>query len=287
MNWDDSKVLLAIGRTGGLGRSAKLLGVSTSTIHRKAVELENSLNATLFSRGKDGYTLTEVGEHFFALAEKAEEHLVAMERYNAKGHQSSFRIALPELVGQQVLQSQLIQLQNHYPDLQLNISTSVVPVDFARREADIIVRLTRPETGRYVIRRLGKLEYGLYCSEPYRSGSEKIGCLGDLSYHRLIGWDNSLQYTFPAQWMNQLTQGGSPTLSFDNMQSQLLASKDGAGVVVLPCFAAERAGLYRVLPEQGLLQDVWLMRHEETKGSVLSGVICSLIENELQAILSV
>ncbi|WP_410468950.1 hypothetical protein [Acinetobacter baumannii] len=49
MNWDDTKVLLAIGRTGGLS---------------------------------DGYTLTHVGKHFFSLAEKAEEHLIAMERYN-------------------------------------------------------------------------------------------------------------------------------------------------------------------------------------------------------------
>ncbi|EMZ2177415.1 LysR family transcriptional regulator, partial [Acinetobacter baumannii] len=82
MNWDDTKILLAIGRTGGLSRSAKLLGISVSTVHRRAVELEKSLNAVLFSRDSDGYTLTHVGKHFFALAEKAEEHLIAMERYN-------------------------------------------------------------------------------------------------------------------------------------------------------------------------------------------------------------
>ncbi len=40
MNWDDTKILLAIGRTGGLSRSAKLLGISVSTVHRRAVELE-------------------------------------------------------------------------------------------------------------------------------------------------------------------------------------------------------------------------------------------------------
>ncbi len=48
MNWDDTKILLAIGRTGGLSRSAKLLGISVSTVHRRAVELEKSLNAILF-----------------------------------------------------------------------------------------------------------------------------------------------------------------------------------------------------------------------------------------------
>lgn len=48
MNWDDTKILLAIGRTGGLSRSAKLLGISVSTVHRRAVELEKSLNVILF-----------------------------------------------------------------------------------------------------------------------------------------------------------------------------------------------------------------------------------------------
>lgn len=67
MNWDDTKILLAIGRTGGLSRSAKLLGISVSTVHRRAVELEKSLNVILFSRDSDGYTLTHVGKHFFLL----------------------------------------------------------------------------------------------------------------------------------------------------------------------------------------------------------------------------
>ncbi len=73
MNWDDTKILLAIGRTGGLSRSAKLLGVRVSTVHRRAAELEKSLNAILFSRDSDGYTLTHVGKRSFALAAKAEE----------------------------------------------------------------------------------------------------------------------------------------------------------------------------------------------------------------------
>lgn len=206
MNWDDTKILLAIGRTGGLSRSAKLLGISVSTVHRRALELEKSLNAVLFLE-------TVMAIHsprwktFFSLAEKAEEHLIAMERYNDQGQQSLFRIALPELIGQQLLQSKLTALQLKHPDLQLEISTSVVPVDFSRREADIILRLVRPESGRYIIRRLGQLEYGLYCSKDYlASFTGPAETADDLLNHRIIGWDRSLQYTFLAQWMRALTK---------------------------------------------------------------------------------
>lgn len=282
MNWEDTKVLLAIGRTGGLSRSAKLLGVSVSTVHRRAGELEKSLNAILFSRNNDGYTLTRVGERFYALAEKAEEHLSAMERYNEQGQQSLFRIALPELIGQQLLQSKLMALQLKHPDLQLEISTSVVPVEFSRREADIILRLVRPESGRYIIRRLGKIEYGLYCSQAYLANCTKHTDTLDLINHRIIGWDRSLQYTFLAQWMRELTQGTVPTLSFDNMHSQLLAVIEGQGITTLPCFVAEASGLVQVLPEKTLKQDVWLMRHLDTKHSDYSTMLSDTIEKELQ-----
>ncbi|MFY6062441.1 LysR family transcriptional regulator [Acinetobacter baumannii] len=270
MNWDDTKVLLAIGRTGGLSRSAKLLGISVSTVHRKAVELEKSLNAILFSRDNDGYTLTHVGKHFFSLAEKAEEHLIAMERYNDQGQQSLFRIALPELIGQQLLQSKLTALQLKHPDLQLEMSTSVVPVDFSRREADIILRL-------------GQLEYGLYGSKDYlASFIEHAETADDLLNHRIIGWDRSLQYTFLAQWMRELTHDAAPALSFDNMHSQLRAVIEGQGVTALPCFVAQALGLVPILSMQTLKQDVWLMRHLDTKDSDYSTLISETIEKELQ-----
>lgn len=69
MNWDDTKILLAIGRTGGLSRSAKLLGISVSTVHRRAVELEKSLNAVLFLETVMAIH-SPMLENIFALAEK-------------------------------------------------------------------------------------------------------------------------------------------------------------------------------------------------------------------------
>lgn len=283
MNWDDTKILLAIGRTGGLSRSAKLLGISVSTVHRRAMELEKSLCATLFSRDSDGYTLTDVGERFFALAEQAEEHLIAMERYNGEGRQSLFRIALPELIGQQLLQPKLAELQQKHADLHLEISTSVVPVEFSRREADLILRLVRPESGRYLIRRLGRLQYGLYGSKEYLAKMGTAAEEVDLPNHRIIGWDRNLQYTFLAQWIRQLTQGALPTLSFDNMHSQLLSAIEGQGVAALPSFVANTSGLMQILPQHTLQQDVWLMRHYDTKNCEHSKRISETIEEELRA----
>lgn len=282
MNWDDTKILLAIGRTGGLSRTAKFLGVSVSTVHRRAAELEHALKATLFSRRADGYTLTDVGQRFFTLAEKAEEHLAAMERQDFQGEQDVFRIAAPELVGQQLLLPQLSNFQADHPGLRLEISTSVVPVEFHRREADIVVRFIRPESGRYTVRRFGRMRFGLYCSHTYFNAAADITSITDLRGQRMIGWDRNLQYVFLAQWMHELTNGAPLALSFDSLHSQLLCAQDGHGVALLPNFAAKAAGLVRILPKISYEQDLWLMRHHDTEDSSLAGEICTAIEEALQ-----
>lgn len=281
MNWDDTKILLTIGRTGGLSRTAKLLGVSVSTVHRKAAELEHALNATLFARRADGYTLTDVGRRFFTMAEKAEEHLTAMERQDFQGEQDVFRIALPELLGQQLILPELAKLQADHPNLRLEISTSVVPVEFHRREADIVLRLVRPESGRYTTRRVGRLSFGLFCSPEYISDAPPVATAANLTNHRLIGWDRNLQYIFLAQWMHDLTDGSAPALSFDGLHSQLLAAQEGHGIVLLPSYAADAFGLVQVLLESRFEQDIWLMRHQDTEDSHFSEAICRTIERTL------
>lgn len=281
MNWDDTKILLAIGRTGGLSRAAKLLGVSISTVHRRAADLEYALNATLFARRTDGYTLTDVGQRFFALAEQAEEHLSAMERQDFRGQQEVFRIALPELLGQQLILPRLSDYQSQNPNLRLEISTTVVPVEFHRREADIIVRFVRPEGGRYTVRRIGRAGFGLYCSAGYAQSLSAPIASDTLSNHQLIGWDRNLQYVFLAQWLHDLTNGATPALSFDGLHAQVLSAKAGYGIALLPSFSAKASGLVRVCPDIQFEQDIWLMRHRDTDADQNAEALCRVIQDAL------
>jgi hypothetical protein len=59
-------------------------------------------------------------------------------------------------------------------------------------------------------------------------------------------------------------------------------SIEGQGVTALPCFVAKASGLVPILPEQTVKQDVWLMRHLDTKDSDYSTLISETIEKELQ-----
>lgn len=281
MNWDDVKILLAIGRTGGLSRTAKLLGVSVSTVHRRAAELEHSLNATLFSRGSDGYALTDAGRNFFAIAEQAEEHMTALERHELSGRQSVLRIALPELLGQQLLLPDLGAFRAKHSNFRIEISTTVVPAEFSRREADIAVRLVRPESGRYLVKRIGRIGFGLFCSPTYLEATPELNTVADLAHHSLIGWDRELQYVFLSQWMRDLTKGAAPSLSFDSLNAQMLAVQAGFGIAIMPSYLSTYSNMKQVLPNTTFEQDIWLMRHRDTGGNPRAGEACAVIERAL------
>lgn len=281
MDWDDAKILLAIGRTGGLSRTAKLLGISTSTVHRRATELEQALGAVIFARRPDGYALTEVGQRFFALAQQAEEHLTAMERQDFQGEQELFRIALPELLGQQLILPELARLKRREPKLRLEFSTNVAPVEFHRREADIVVRFVRPTGGPYTVQHIGRAGFGLYCSPGYADRQKVALTKEHLSEHSIIGWDPNLQYVFLARWLNDLTQGAAPAVSFDSLQSQFLMAQAGSGIALLPEFSCQGSALVRVCPEIHYHQDIWLMRHQDIKNSSYAGKICQSIREAL------
>lgn len=281
MNWDDAKILLAIGRSGGLSRTAKLLGLGVSTVHRRAAELERSLDRVLFTRGSDGYGLTEEGWAFFKLAEQAEEHLTAMERHDLPAREVLLRVALPELLGQQILLPDLAAFQAECDGLRLEISTTAVPIELTRQEADVLLRVVRPETGRYRVKRVGHARFGMFASKAYLEQAGPVD-KGTLAQHRLIGWHGALHYIVLAQWFYDLA-GARPQLGYDSLQAQLLAAQAGQGIAVLPMFAGMRAGLVPVVTEHILTQDLWLMRHMDTQDGGLAEQLADRIHAMIAA----
>lgn len=69
MNWDDTRIFLALTRAPSLRAAARALGVDQATVGRRLNALEAGLGTKLFLRAQDGYLLTAAGET--ALAARA------------------------------------------------------------------------------------------------------------------------------------------------------------------------------------------------------------------------
>ncbi len=86
------------------------------------------------------------------------------------------RIDAPELLGQDVLLATMAQFMEMYPGIRVELRSSVVPVQLTSEEADIIIRLVRPDHGSYRIRKVAEICFGLYASPAYveRHGAPTI-----------------------------------------------------------------------------------------------------------------
>jgi DNA-binding transcriptional LysR family regulator len=269
MNWNDIRYFLVVARTLSLTDAARELQVTQSTVARRLVALEKSLGASLFLRRPDGYQLTERGAALIGAASEAEAYLHRVQREAAAPIDSmtgTVRVALPELLGQQLLIPSFATFQERYPDVHLDFIADVRPEKLTTRQDDVLLRLVQPTHGDYYVRRIGSIILGLYCSADYASRHGLPRRDADLGAHRLIGWDQHLTYLPLARWMIDKAPNAMMAVRTHSMSSQLAAAEAGMGIAVLPAIVARKHGLVRTLGDEEPFQaGLWLLQHADTR----------------------
>ncbi len=262
--WDDARVFLAVVRQGTLSGAAKRLGLGVATVSRRLERLEQALGVPLFSRHQSGYRLTEDG---VALRTRAEALEAAGNAFSESASRrmevaGSVRLATAENLANPIIVPSLGALFAQYPELRVEIVSGISAVNLHRRDADIAVRMVRPESGNLTVRRLATLGYGLYAAQAYLQGrrTEQIGIGPD---DDIVTWGEDSQHLPAATWMRQRFRGRPPRLATNTLSAQLIAVQDGMGLAVLPHFLAHRAGLVCLDNKLGIDQPIWLVTHTD------------------------
>lgn len=271
MNWNDIRFFLVVARTLNLTEAARELRVNQSTVARRIAALEGSLGASLFLRRPDGYQLTERGQALVGVSAEAEAHMRRIEREAAAPANEvsgAVRIALPELLGQQMLIPGFAHFMEQYPDLRLEFIADVRPEKLSSRQDDVLLRLTQPAHGDYSVRRIGSIVLGAYCSDDYAGRHGLPLKDSDLASHRLVAWDDHLNFLPMARWMIDKAPGNLPVIKAHSLGTQLAAATAGIGIAVLPCAVARKHGLLRALSDENPFHaGLWLLQHASTRHS--------------------
>ncbi len=168
LDWDDLRHFLAIARHRTLSGAARALHVQQSTMGRRLDALQARAGATLLQKTPSGYTLTPAGESVLAHAERMEAEALAAERA-VTGRDVRLaglvRLTTVETLLVEVLTPILAEFCERYPDITVDVLVDVRILSLSRREADVALRLTRPEGNELVARRVGSVGYALYASE--------------------------------------------------------------------------------------------------------------------------
>lgn len=265
---DDAPAFLAIARTGTLTAAAGRLGTGVATVSRRIERLEQALGVPLFLRHQTGYKLTDEGQALLPRAEALEE---AAERFRtnaaaeaeAAGH---VRIATAENFATRLIIPSLPRLLQAHPDLTLDVLTDIATSNLHRHDADLAVRLVRPDRGNLTVRKIGILGYGLYGSQDYLARRSTMSS-SPMSGDRYIGWSERQQMLPAAQWMERRLKGDAPSILTSSLMGQIAAAQAGLGLAVLPHFLAIDAGLEAVPEDIGLDQPIWLVMHSDLAAS--------------------
>lgn len=118
-------------------RAAESLYVSQSAVSQQIAQLEERTGKRLVERSGRGLKLTPHGE---ILATACQHSFGALERALkrvSRGGGRSLHVRLPPTIAMKWLVPKLMGFQLQHPDLELQISTSVQPVDFDIEDVDI------------------------------------------------------------------------------------------------------------------------------------------------------
>jgi DNA-binding transcriptional LysR family regulator len=251
--------LIAIRQHGSLSAAAKRRGAAISTVSRRIEALETALKLRLIDRRADGVRLTAHGEELAALAEPLAEQLGRITRAAgalcAGGTLLPIRVSATEFVISDVLAPALDALWRAGATRPVHLQVQADIVSLAARDADIAVRMIRPEGASLIARRLPELRLGLFASPAYLNSRDPSALT--LRDERLLVYDDSYGRLPELEWLSHSDLADARGL--------LTAAMGGGGIALLPAaFAHGQAGLIEIHTRRPLPpRQPWLIVHRD------------------------
>src|SRR5258708_5468693 len=236
MDWNNLKFLLALAETGSLSRASEKLRVDHSTVARRIDMLEHDLGVRLVERLSRSWRLTAEGERVRDRAKEIETGVAAITRF-AQGVDRSpsrvVRVSGPPTLLSQFLAPRLLPFQKRHPGLRIELVGEARQISLSKGEADLALRMSRPQEKGLVARRLAVVAYGLYSSR------ERLARSGEAD-QEFLGYDDSLDHLPQQRWLKMLAGDRGLALRSNDLANLLTAAQAGLGRVCLPRITGRR-----------------------------------------------
>lgn len=266
MNWEDLRYILAVARGGTVLAAAKSLSVSPTTMSRRLRSLEEDLGTNLFDKFKHGAVLSEAGEKVVAVAEQV-EHVT--DQLDAEIHGLDQRLVGAIRVTSvdfmlQTWVSDFAAFRDRYPDVDLELTSTMSVVNLTQREADVALRVAATAPEHLLGKKYAEFMYAVYGSEDL---VDEIGADAPYSAYPWLSWDLAVARSTD-QWIAENAGGAPIKMRFGQMSVMVSALEAGVGLSIMPCVLGDanprlrRVGDYL---EGGLY--LWVLTHPQLRGS--------------------
>lgn len=268
-DWSDLRTFYAVATAGSMNAAAEQLGVTQSAISKRLGQLEQRLGARLLERSPTGIQLTQAGaealDHVTTMM-RASQSLENTLRGLETKTQGDVKIwANDGILAFCVAPNVSIFLAEN-PGVRLTLVSDRYLPKQGQGYADVVISFDQPAQGEVISFPIATLHYCVFASRDYLATyGAPTGPL-DIGAHRVL---NHTLYSENPGWKDKTAQIAAlvePSMVTDCSASLLQATASGAGISVMPSYAARLDQRLVALPIPPLASvKVWLGFHETAR----------------------
>lgn len=271
-DWSLWRSFLAAVQEGSLSGAARKLGATQPTVGRHIDALEAALGVPLFVRAQRGLTPTAAALDLLPHAQAMDAAAAALVRTasgEVGGEEGTVRLTTSHTVGTWVAPGMIRDFRDAHPGIDVELVLSDENKDLLKREADIAIRMVRPQQGALVARKIADSPVGLFARQDYLARHGTPRTLDDLQRHTLIGPESNTWGLQRLREMGVAVGRESFSIRADSEIAQQSLVRAGAGIGGIQLRIAEKTPeLVRVLPDLVEIPlEVWLVMHEDLRAS--------------------
>ena len=259
-SWRQLQTVLYVSEHGSYRAAASALGMTSSTVARHIELISEEVGQPIFVPFENKWELTDVGKELLGIAEKAEVSLGVMLKNveNTDKFVGSVTLSTLSFISNEFLSKAIKAWRDENPQAQLSIDESDDTRAVERGEADVALRLMRPETAGIARFKAANCPFGIFTP---------IGG-DDAAWISYSGAPNDLLEV----QMAEAHFGCEPVMRLGSLAGIINASlSTGLSCVVPTCLARQHPELQQVSNDEGPLiasRELWFLFHETRKNDL-------------------
>ncbi len=183
----------------------------------------------------------------------------------------------------------LARLRAKHPRIRIELDASVRQLDLTRREADLAIRMIRPQSGELVMLKLGASPWTPMFGRALATERAPVKRWEDVAW---IAWGEDLAAIPPALWLSKHVPSADLVLRTSHIAAQVAAVEAGLGAALLPSsylrvsaiaslpFAKSLRASAGELP----LNETWIVGHRALRGVPRVAAVWDFLVEEFQSL---
>ncbi len=191
-----------------------------------------------------------------------------------------------ETMAAHLLAPSFAALHARHPDIMVELIPNPRELSLAMREADISVRMRRPEQHDLVVRRIGGIAFGLYATKAYiEERGEPDFENGCPDHHLITQMEDNLEMTQSA-WLTEMASRSRVVLQTSSHEAAVLASANNGGLACVARFRGDgEPRLIRLeVPTEPPSADILPLVHKDNRDTPRIRTVLTHVTESIQAL---